>query len=259
MTLASPDGTDHSARSLLWHPASLCLGPDKHGEDLNMTEFTFHAKGDTHHERPRKRAAFHQRVQFKLERAQGPVQLRRDGGPPGPDRTTAEIMGRVRAWTKQARVGSRLDIITQDPGVVFNLRTVEVAPPVPAPDIAPALRPVYIRGFTRHQFLTNLGNWYCRFVAGTRVVSRHGYHAADDSWYGAAQDFGADNGDQLVQWANEIVAGATDPQDTEFYNRIATVIVHDRIWEQGVGWGHYGGEYHYHVHVDVDQGIACSP
>lgn len=222
-----------------------------------MIQFTIHTKGETHHEQPRKRAAFRARVQFKLDHAQGPFQLRRDGGDPGPDRNTKEIYDRVRSWTQNATTGARLDIIAQD--TVLNLRAVQVAPPIPAPDVAPPLGKLYVQVFTKYGWVTNLGNWYCRFIAGTRTVSRHGYHAADDSWFGAAQDFGASNGDQLVLLANDIVHWANDSSDTDFYRKIATVIVHDRIWTKDGGWGHYSGEYHYHVHVDVDAGVPCSP
>lgn len=220
-----------------------------------MIEFTFHQKGEAHHEHPRNRAAFDQRVQFKLSKAQAPFFLRRDEGPIGPDRTTAEVMDRVQSWTKQGKVGSRLDIVAQD--TVFNLKTVQVAPPIQAPDIDPELKPVYIRGFTKHGYLTNLGNWFCRYVAGTNTVSTHGYSGS--GWQGAAQDFGASTPAQLDQWADEVVHAAQDPQDTEFFNKVATVIVHDRIWERGQGWSHYGGIFHFHVHVNTDNGGPCSP
>jgi hypothetical protein len=219
-----------------------------------MKEFTFHQKGQDHPEQPRKTAAIRLRVRFKIGRAHGPFNIEKDGGGLGPDRTTAEVNRIVKQWTRTASVGSRLDIHTQDD--VFNLKAVEVAPPIAAPNIAPPLDKLYVRVFTKYGWVTNLGNWYCRYIAGTHIVSRHGYYTT--LWKGAAQDFGADSGSQLELLAYAIVHWATDPTDTDFYGKIATVIVHDRIWTNGT-WGHYSGEYHYHVHCDVLAGVACRP
>jgi hypothetical protein len=219
------------------------------------TEFTIHQKGDNHPERSRKRAAFHTRVKFKLDHATGPFTISRDGGDRGPSRTSAEVYDRVRVWTKQGKVGSRFDIIAQD--TVFNLKTVEVAPPIPAPNTSPIIAKWYVRVFTKHGYVTNLGNWYCRYIAGTRIVSRHGYHAADDSWFGDAQDFGCPTSDLLSALADEIVRALEDPSD-ELHMSLSHVIVHDRIWENG-NWSHYSGEYHYHVHIDNNAGVPCSP
>lgn len=226
-------------------------------------QFTVHRKGASHPEHPRRRAAFLLRERRLVARAQGPFQLERDDdGDLGPDRTTAEVNKIVVQWSKTAVVGARLDVHAQD--TVLAFKCVEVKPPIQAPDIAPFLQPVYVRIFTKHGYATNLGNWYCRFIAGTRIVSRHGYYD-DDTWHGAAQDFGADNGDELEVMAFEIMSWATDPTDKDMFGRVATIIVHDRIWERGDAaapvsrWRSYSGIYHYHVHVDVDQGVPCSP
>lgn len=223
-------------------------------------EFTFHQKGMAHHERPRRRAAFLTRVWFKIDKANPPFRVRRDGGEEGPPRTVPEIRRIVRQWSKTAEVGARLDLLDdtlpKHDQIVYHFRCVEVAPAVPAPDTAPPLGPLYVRVVTRHGWVTNLGNWYCRFIAGTHEVSRHGYYAL--AWKGAAQDFGADSAQHLEDLAEEIVHWATDATD-EFYGKIATVIVHDRIWTRNEGWHHYSGIYHYHVHVDVDEGVPCSP
>lgn len=218
-------------------------------------QFTIHEKGETHHEQPRKRSAFNQRVQFKIAHATGPVNIRRDESDPGPDRTIPDTNTIVRHWTRTAKPGARMDLVTQD--TVFNLRACEVAPPVPGPNTSPIIAKWYVRVFTKHGYVTNLGNWYCRFIAGTNVVSRHGYHAADDSWLGDAQDFGCPTAQQLDALADEIVRALEDPTD-ELHMSLSHVIVHDRIWENG-NWSHYDGIYHYHVHIDNNAGVPCSP
>lgn len=221
-------------------------------------QFTFREKGAAHPERPRRRAAFLLRVQYKTRKVGGFWRVERDDdGELGPVRSTAEVNAIVRRWSKDARAGSRLDLHHETQDVVFAMRSVEVAPPVVAPDIAPPLQLLYVRVFTKYGWVTNLGNWYCRFVRGTRIVSKHGYYLSN-LWRGAAQDFGCPDGAHLELLANSIVHWATDPSDP-LYGKIATVIVHDRIWQKGEGWQHYGGVYHYHVHVDVDLGVACHP
>jgi hypothetical protein len=67
------------------------------------------------------------------------------------------------------------------------------------------------------------------------VMSQHSY--------GNAVDFGRDSMDELYDLAYYLVAHATELD-------LAHVIVDDRIWEPGHGWGSYGGDRHYHVHAD---------
>lgn len=219
------------------------------------TQFTFHAKGDDHPERPRRPAAIRLRVRTKVGRAHGPFQIERDNnGDLGPDRDDREVNKIFGRWVSSAEVGGRFDIHSQDD--VMTIRAVEVAPPVQAPDIAPPLALLYVRVFTNYGWVTNLGNWYCRFIAGTRTVSRHGYYASE--WKGAAQDFGCPDGAHLELLGTAIVHWATDKTDP-LYGKIATVIYHNRIWTKKSGWHNYTGIYHYHVHVDVVAGSACNP
>lgn len=218
-------------------------------------QFTVHQKGAGHPERPRRRAAFLLRERFLVKKAQGPFQLERDNdGDLGPIRDEAEVNKIVRQWSSVAKAGARLDVHAVD--TVLAFKSVEVAPPIVAPDIAPDLVPVYVRVFSQYGWVTNLGNWYCRFVAGTHTVSRHGYYTS--FWHGAAQDFGCPDAAHLEMLALAIVHWATDPTDP-LCGKIDTVIYHDRIWTRTGGWQHYGGVYHYHVHVDVSQGGPCSP
>jgi hypothetical protein len=219
------------------------------------TQYTFRDKDDDHPERPRRAASFRLRVRNRVARAHGPFTVERDNnGDQGPDRDQREVNRIVKHWVSTAKVGARLDIHSQDD--VFVLKAVEVAPAVQAPDIAPALVPVYQRVFGLYGWVTNLGNWYCRYVANTHTVSRHGYYGAD--WKGAAQDFGCPDAAHLDLLANNIVHWTTDPTDPLF-GKVDTVIVHDRIWTSSGGWKRYSGVYHYHVHVDVTAGSACSP
>ncbi len=225
-----------------------------------MIQFTFHERGMDHPERPRRRAAFLIRCWFKLRKAKFPGRFRRDGGDFGPLRSSGEAHRIIRTWTKLATVGARLDFFDGEDAadqMRFHFRAVEVAPPIPAPETAPPLGPLYVRVMLKHGWATNLGNWFCRYIAGTNTVSRHGYYGS--YWKGAAQDFGADNAGQLDFLAEEIVGWTTDPSD-DFYGKVATVIVHNRIWQRETGrWLPYGGIFHFHVHVDVDEGVACNP
>jgi len=219
------------------------------------TQYTFRDQDDDHPEQPRRAMAFKLRVRTKVGRAKGPFHIERDDdGDLGPDRTAREVNRIVRQWVNTSKVGARMDI--HSPKDLFVLKVVEVAPPVQAPDIAPALVPVYVRVFSNYGWVTNLGNWYCRYIAGTRTVSHHGYYG--DGWKGGAQDFGCPDGAHLELLGNAIVHWATDPTDP-LHGNVDTVIYHDRIWTSGSGWHHYTGVYHYHVHVDVSAGGPCSP
>jgi hypothetical protein len=219
------------------------------------TQYTVHVKGKPHPEKPRRRAAFLLRQRSLVSKAKGPFTIERDNnGEEGPVRTEGEVNKIVRNWSKKGEIGSRLDVHAQD--TVLAFKCIQVAPPVPAPDIAPELVPVYVRVFTNYGWVTNLGNWFCRYIAGTHTVSRHGYYGT--SWRGAAQDFGCPDSAHLELLANNIVHWTTDHTDP-LYGKVDTVIVHNRIWSKTGGWNTYNGVYHYHVHIDVQSGSPCHP
>jgi hypothetical protein len=110
----------------------------------------------------------------------------------------------------------------------------------------------------------SLGDWYCRYIDGTRTVSKHGYRGRNrdnSEWLGAAWDIGARRGGMttLQRVAHQVVALA-EPSDAPLHGRISAVIVDDTIWTPGDGWHHYSGNPHTtHVHVDTFEGYACSP
>lgn len=80
-----------------------------------------------------------------------------------------------------------------------------------------------------------LGAYVCKHIVGSTTMSQHSY--------GNAVDFGRDSMDELYDLAYYLVAHAEELD-------LQHVIVDDRIWTRGSGWGYYGGDRHYHVHAD---------
>lgn len=86
-----------------------------------------------------------------------------------------------------------------------------------------------------------LGAYVCKRIVGSYTLSQHSY--------GNAVDFGRDSMDELYDLAYYLI-GSSDELNLQH------VIVDDRIWNRGIGWGYYGGDRHYHVHADFYQNMS---
>lgn len=100
------------------------------------------------------------------------------------------------------------------------------------------------------------GRWFCRFIDGTTIVSKHGYKAADGSWLGAAEDVFVTFGGMPA--LKEVARFTVAMHKAKKIKNLATVIVERDIWTPA-GWryGGYGGLPHYHEHDDFDAGVVC--
>ena len=133
---------------------------------------------------------------------------------------------------------------------MLSIREIAAVPDLGA---APAIEEIH--GAVWEAFPVRSGGlWYCRFIDGTRTVSKHGYQ--DVGWKGAAEDIFVTTGGmpELVDVAEYIVA-----QTKNGNLEAQTVIVDQDIWSPESGWRVYGGTRHTHVHVDSLGGRPCSP
>jgi len=165
---------------------------------------------------------------------------------------------RVRNLTRKAPLGSRiLAERANDETLVIAKVERDVVGPVPDLGAHPSINQAHAYLWNKYgDGVRSGGRWYCKFVSGTNTVSRHGYYGKN--WKGAAEDiFGVGNlnnmaslyaiAEDLVQ---QVKKGVLD---------LDTVIVGDKRWRRGIGWDHYGGEFHTHIHIDIAAGRACTP
>lgn len=180
------------------------------------------------------------------------ARMREEGKEYGKWRKEGDIVPVIIDRLEKMGVGPRLQVQRQSNMEVFGIREVTRTPNLGA---APGVEEIHGAVWQRFDVRSG-GLWLCRYVDGTRTVSRHGYQSS--SWHGAAEDIfpmGKDGGASgLVRVAafiiNETKAGRLNA---------ATVIWLQRIWEPGIGERVYGGIPHYHVHADVDGGGPCNP
>ncbi len=192
------------------------------------------------------------------------LRLRTAGRPFGRWLDEREGDRRFRDRSIAMPVGEKLIVQRESDREALSIRKVK---PFVVPDLhaAPELEVLVAETYAEFgdPLLRDGGLWYCRFVDGTRTVSRHGYRAADGSWLGAADDLFVTSGGMEKL---EEVADFQARRIGEHGWTGAHVIVNRRIYTQPAGggyvpaaWDGYGGVPHYHSHVDVPQGVPCSP
>lgn len=183
------------------------------------------------------------------------VRLRRRGEEYGDWVTVPNAQQTFRAQTAADRAGVRVFTQRRRDGKEFVVTKVE-RDVVPDLGCEPALEKIHHAVFDVKYpgRVRSGGRYFCRFVDGTTVVSRHGYRT--DRWQGAAEDIFVTDPNTMAfleEVADFIVA------ETEAGRLDArTVIVNRRRWTP-LGWGPYTGAQHFHVHVDTDGGAPCTP
>lgn len=165
-------------------------------------------------------------------------------------RPQAEAIERILLRVDRLGVGPRVLLQRERDREILSIREISTVPDLGA---APAIEEIHAAVWDEFEVRSG-GLFLCRFVDGTRTVSKHGY--VGDGWRGAAEDVFVLAGGmpELVDVA-EFVVDRTKRGDLS----AATVIVDQDIWTPGSGWRVYGGQRHFHTHVDVAAGSACNP
>lgn len=214
-----------------------------------------------------RRSRFHQTIRGVVRRGAAKVELgdnafyrvRIGGENLGIKRDFAGAKKRVRALLKSKPQGTSIWMVayrgTGERVATVSFRKVLLST---TPDLGAHPEIEKIAGSVWSKFGANQvrsgGLYVCRYISGTRNVSRHGYRGPD--WKGAALDIFVENPDSMAhlwQVANWIVA------ETRAGRLNAdTVICGNMIWSRyNNQWRSYGGVYHTHVHVDVPGGWPC--
>lgn len=182
------------------------------------------------------------------------IRLRRRGEPWSRWLFRPLVKQKIRRRTHSNYGDPKLFIQRQSDMQTLSIHKVEGPEKIPDLGCAPELERIHaaVWGKFGSSGVRSGGRYFCRFVDGTRIVSRHGYRS--DTWQGAAEDIFSmpDNMDALRVRANFIVS---ETQAGRLNAR--TVIVGDDVWTPSTGWQPYGGVYHTHVHVDVEGGFPC--
>ena len=164
----------------------------------------------------------------------------------------ADLVPKVINRLEKMGVGPRLVVQRESNKETMGIREVTKTPNLGA---APEIEEIHAAVWDAFDVRSG-GLWLCRYIDGTRSVSRHGYLSS--SWKGAAEDIfpmGKDaNAAGLEKVANFIISGTKAGR-----LKAQNVIWLQRIWEPGVGEHVYGGVTHYHVHADVSGGGPCNP
>jgi hypothetical protein len=171
----------------------------------------------------------------------------------GPWLAEREAVGRLDNRMGQMGVGPKLIVQRQNDNDQLSIREVELEPKIPDLGCAPALEEIHAGLWDEFKGkLRSAGRWLCRFIDGTRSVSKHGF--LSDKWHGAAEDIFPENQQGLVD-----VAKFTIAKTKAGVWKAETVIWLTRIWTPGGGERAYTGNPHFHDHIDVAGGHACSP
>jgi hypothetical protein len=176
--------------------------------------------------------------------------LRLVGSEWGPWRTEKDLLSRVKNIVVKAGVGPKLIIQRENDREMLSVREVAVKPDLGA---NPAIEAIHWEVWPKFPVRSG-GLWLCRYIDGTRTVSKHGFQAP--GWKGSAEDIFVTEGgmSKLIDVAKFIVDRTKKKQ-----LNASTVIVDNDIWTPQTGWRVYGGQRHYHVHTDASGGSACNP
>jgi len=185
------------------------------------------------------------------------ARYREAGGDYGPWRKRSDIVERVEGRMKRMGVGPKLIVQRFSDREQLGIREIEAAPAIPDLGAAPEIEKIHAAVWAEFDVRSG-GLWLCRYIDGTKTVSKHGY--LDDTgpvqWRGAAEDiFVIDGGMEDLKLVAEFIVSGTKNGALE----AATVIVDQTIWTPAAGWHLYTGDRHFHTHVDVVGGHACTP
>jgi len=175
----------------------------------------------------------------------------------GPWRLRKDIRSRVRNRTRNNGVGYEIFVQRGNDRRTLRIHKVEVDSPVPDLGCHPEIERAYAALVARfgRAGIVNGGIYVCRFVDGTRIVSKHGYRDVSGAWRGAACDIFSDPDTMgaLGDRANFLVAETRAGR-----LRLSRVIIGQSVWESFDGrWHFYTGAFHRHVHFEVAAGSPC--
>jgi hypothetical protein len=168
--------------------------------------------------------------------------------------TRGEALERVKSRTAARDDDFKLFLKRRRDKAILSIHKIEVEPPVADLGCHPEVEKIHAA--LVHEFgsggISSGGRYYCRYVDGTRTVSRHGY--VDTGWKGAAEDIFAspDSMGELAQRANFIIS-----KTKAGVLRADRVIVGASSWRPIEGWTTYTGAYHRHVHYECNGGRPC--
>ena len=181
--------------------------------------------------------------------------LRGRGGVFGPWTHRPLIRARVARRTHNFPVGYKAFIQRKRDRRTLSIHKVERETPIPELGCHHEIERAF--GALIEKFgpagIVNGGIYNCRFVDGTKIVSKHGYKTSE--WKGAACDIFSDpdNMGALTDRAEFLVAETKAGR-----LHLDRVIVGQSVWESFDGrWHFYRGAFHRHVHFEVHAGGPC--
>jgi len=225
-----------------------------------MAEFRVYKRGERVPQKSIERDEMLARVETFLKHSEKGMAYFRDKERQKKFRSAKVVYDRVRTLSEKAPVGRILRVERgedKDQLAIVKLDRLAV------PDLGchPAIEKAHALLWKKfgEDKLRSAGRWYCRYVDGTKTVSRHGYLAKPPgTWKGAAEDvFGEGNLNSLA--GLKTIADYLVSRTGAGVLTLDTVIYGDRVWRSTTGWGPYTGDFHSHVHFDVTAGRACTP
>lgn len=225
-----------------------------------MAETEFITARFPENEMPRTQTRAEARERVHLFVRQGErARIREAGGEFGPWRRERDAVERLDDRMAQMGVGPKLIVQREKDKAMLSIREVSLAPRIPDLGCSPHIEKSHALTYDRFNDLRSGGVFLCRFIDGTRTVSKHGYldDVPPETWRGAAEDTFVKSGgmEHLEEVARFKVALAKKGDLV-----LATVIVNRTIWT-APDWNprSYGGVQHFHTHEDAPGGHACSP
>jgi hypothetical protein len=186
------------------------------------------------------------------------ARIREAGEDWGPWRKERDAVERLDDRMARMGVGPKLIVQRENDREMLSIREVSLAPKIPELGANPHIEKSHGLTYGKFHDLRSGGVWLCRFIDGTRTVSKHGYEKDNpNGWKGAAEDTFVTSGgmDHLEEVAHFKVSLARKGDLV-----LATVIVNRTIWTApACDPRPYGGVQHFHVHEDAPGGHACSP
>lgn len=187
------------------------------------------------------------------------ARIREAGGEFGPWLREREAVARLDTRMDRMGVGPKLIVQREGDAEQLSIREVSSAPLIPDLGCSPHIEKSHALTYARFNDLRSGGVFLCRFIDGTRTVSKHGYldDVPPETWRGAAEDTFVKTGgmEHLEEVARFKVALAKTGELT-----LANVIVNRTIYSAPTFAARaYSGEQHFHCHEDAPGGHACNP
>jgi hypothetical protein len=221
------------------------------------SDFIVFKRGGNVPERTLDRGKMLERVDLYLSKADKARLWRRDRIP-GMFRPEERVRERLAAVTRDAPEGQRILVQRQGEDETLVVQKVEPLGTVTDLGCNPQIEKAHSLLWAKfgEDKLRSAGRWYCRYIDGTKTVSRHGYRSKD--WQGAAEDIFGEGGMNTMAGLEDIAKFLVRKHEAGEV-KLYTVIYGNRKWRAGEGWGVYGGVFHTHVHYDALRGRPCTP